>query len=58
MEDEAGVDELYGDLVAPAGQEAPLLLQAELDALRAENEDQKQKLAASLERQHSLAAEV
>lgn len=58
MEDEAGVDELYGDLVVPAEQETPLLLQAELDALRAENGEQKEQLAASLEVQRSLTAEV
>ena len=57
MDDNGSVDELYDDLVAPDGHQGTLL-QAELDAVRAENAEQKQRVEASLQLQQSLAAEV
>ncbi len=57
MEEEGGGDLLYDDLMAPAGHQGTLL-QSELDAVREENVEQKRQLAAALELQQSLAAEV
>lgn len=51
-------DSLYGDLVAPANGQGNVLLLSELDAVRAENQMQAQRLCESEKQKEALASEV
>lgn len=51
-------DSLYGDLVAPANGQGNILLLSELDAVRAENQMQAQRLFESDKEKEALCSEV